>query len=90
MLTHCPTEYNKVMVPSIKLKTIRKGRTSGGILVWYKGDLLISPVKQGKSHIWLRLDQTLGITDRDLYLCAIYIPPVDSPYFEEDTFETLH
>ena len=46
--------------------------------------------KQGKSHIWLRLDQTLGITDRDLYLCAIYISPVDSPYFEEDIFETLH
>ena len=35
------------------------------------------------------LDQTLGITDRDLYLCAIYIPPVDSPYFEDDIFD-LH
>ena len=60
--------------------------------MWYKGDLCcqISPVKQGKSHIWLRLDQTLDITDRDLYLCAIYIPLVDSPYFEEDIFETLH
>ena len=53
--------------------------------MWYKGDLCcqISPVKQGESHIWLRLDQTLGITDRALYLCAIYIPP-------EDIFETLH
>ena len=80
------------MVPSIKSKNIRKGRTLGGILVWYKGDLCrqISVVKQGKSHIWLRLDQTLGITDRNLYVCAIYIPPVDSPYFEEDIFETLH
>ena len=38
----------------------------------------------------MRLDQTLGITDRDLYLCGIYIPPVDSPYFEEDIFDTLH
>ena len=64
--------------------------------MWYKGDLChkISPVNQGKSHIvnqpWLRLDQTLGITDRDLHLCAIYIPPVDYPYFEEDIFDTLH
>jgi len=91
-LIHCPPGYNEIMVPSIKFKNIRKGRTSGGILVWYKEDLCsqISTVKQGKSHIWLRIDQTLGITDRDLYLCAIYIPPVDSPYFEEDIFDTLH
>ena len=60
--------------------------------MWYKGNLCrqISLVKQGKSHIWLRLNQTLGITDRDLYLCAICIPPVDSPFFEENIFDTLH
>lgn len=50
----------------------------------------ISPVKQGKSHIWLRLDQTFGITDKDIYLCAMYTLPVDSPYFEEDNFDILH
>ena len=62
------------------------------MMVWYKGDLChqVSPVKQGKSHIWLRLDQTLGIADRVLYLCAICIPPVDSPNFEEDIFDTIH
>ena len=38
----------------------------------------------------IRLDQTLGITERNLYLFAIYIPPVDSPYFEDDIFENLH
>ena len=92
LLTHCPSGYNEVMVPSVKLKNIRKGRTSGVILVWYKGDLChqISPVKQGKSHIWLRLAQTLGIADRELYLYAMYIHPVDSPYFEEYIFDTLH
>lgn len=60
------------------------GQNIGGTLVWYKGDLClqISPVKQGKSHFWLRLHQTLGITDRDLNLCAIYIPPVNSHYFD--------
>ena len=55
LLTHCPPGYNEVMVPSLKLPNIRKGRTSGGILVWYKEGLChhISPVKQGKSYIWL-------------------------------------
>ena len=43
-----------------------------------------------KSHVWLRLDQTQDTTDRDLYLCVIYIRPVDSPYFEEEIFYTLH
>lgn len=58
--------------------------------MWYKINICcqISPINS-KSHIWLRLDQTLGITDRNLYVCAIYIPPVD-PHFEEDIFETLH
>ena len=74
LLTHCPPGYNEVMVPSLKRTNIRKGRTSGGILVWYKESLChhISPVKQGKSYIWLRLDQTLGITDRDIYVLFIY------------------
>ena len=90
-LTHCPLGYTEVMVPSVKGKNIRRGRTSGGILVWYKENLSsqITPEKQGKSHIWLKLDKSLGITDRDLYLCALYIPPVDSPYFDDNIFETL-
>ena len=39
LLTHCLPAYNEVTVPSVKLKNICKGRTSGGILVWCKGDL---------------------------------------------------
>ena len=91
-LTHCPPGYCEVLVPSIKSKNIRRGRMSGGILVWYKEEFhsQITPEKQGKSHIWLKLDKSLGITDRDLYLCALYIPPIDSPYYDDNIFETLH
>nr|WPH61295.1 reverse transcriptase [Somniosus microcephalus] len=90
--THCPPMYHEIIVPSVKNTKTRKGRTSGGILVWYKGELdkHISPVKQGKSHVWLKLDKNIGIAKKDVYLCAIYIPPIDSPYFEEELFDTLH
>ncbi len=35
-LTYCPSGYYEVIVPSVKLNTVHRGRDSGGILVWYR------------------------------------------------------
>ena len=43
----------------------------------------------GKYYVWLKLKKELLLTDRELFVCAIYIPPSESPYFSEDTFHIL-
>jgi len=86
---HCPIGYKEIIVPSTKNSKIKCGRDSGGILIWHKDDLkhLIKIAKIGKSSIWLEVKSVIPLSN--LYLCAIYIPPHDSPYYEEQSFPTL-
>ena len=62
------------------------------MVLWYRGDLAkhITTVQQGKTHIWLKISQTIGTCDKNIYLCAAYTPPSESPYFNEEFFNTLH
>jgi len=86
-----PPNYRELRIPSIKQPNIKNGRDSGGIIVWFKDHLwhYIQPVKKGKTHIWLKLQKELLCLDEDMYLCATYIPPYESPYYNEDIFPTL-
>ena len=90
--THCPSGYCEVIVPSLKLSTVHRGRDSGGLLVWYRRDLAdhISAVKLGKSHCWIKLNRLIGLSETDTYLCAVYTPPIESPYYDEEDVLTLH
>ncbi len=78
-------------MPSWKLNSIHRDRDSGGLVIWIKNVLapFTSPVQQGKNHIWLKLDKSFGILDKDLFICGIYIPPSDSPYYDDEVFYTL-
>ena len=40
-------------------------------------------------YIWCKLDKTFFNFDQDVFICAIYIPPQDSPYFDPHTFHNL-
>ena len=40
-------------------------------------------------YIWCKLDKSFFHLEKDIFLCAIYIPPRDSPYFNPDTFLDL-
>ena len=86
-----PTGYREFSVPAQKDKNIKQGRCSGGILVWYKEELHgnISAIKKGESHIWLRISSSILTSQSDIYLCAAYIAPAESPYFRPDTYEIL-
>lgn len=92
MSTHCPSGYCEVIVPSIKLSSVQRGRDSGGLLVWYREQLAnhITAVKLGKSHCWLKLHKEIGISETDTFLCAVYTPPVESPYYDEEYISSLH
>ncbi len=46
-------------------------------------------MKKGTTHIWIKLKKEILCLDEDLYLCASYIPPRESPYYNEDIFSTL-
>lgn len=89
--TLTPLNYRELRIPSIKMRNVKNGRDSGGIIVWFKDHLwhYIQPVKKGKTHIWIKLKRELLCLDEDLYLCATYIPPYESPYYNDDIFSTL-
>lgn len=92
MQTHCPKGYHEIVIPSLKNKNVNHGRDSGGILVWYREKLAnhISITQTGKSHCWVELKSNSGMLTNNLYLCAIYIPPIDSPYYEEEYMNNLY
>ena len=56
VVTHCPTGYREVIVPSQKHSSVNRGRDSGGLIIWYKSEKnRIDPLKIHKYHIWLKL-----------------------------------
>ena len=61
------------------------------ILVWCKSKLAehISVIKTEKYYIWLKL-HNIGLTETTTYLCAAYIPPAESEYYEEVYFNNLY
>ncbi len=67
----------------------REERERGGILIWHKDNLkhLIKIVKIENASIWLEVKSV--ISQHNLYLCALYIPPHDSPYYNEQSFLQL-
>lgn len=89
--TGCPANYRELIVPSTKLAGIKQGRDSGGMLIWYKSELThcIKLIKTGAFFIWLEINKELTLTQKNVFLCAAYIPPIESPYFKEDMFSTL-
>ncbi len=69
---------------------VTKGRDSGGMLIWYRTAIdSIKTIQIGKSYIWLKIQKDIVSMDRHIFLCATYLPPAESPYYNEDTFSIL-
>ena len=64
------------------------GRDSGGIVLLYKNTFYdwISIVC---NFLWFKIDKDYAKTVKDIYTCGLYIPPCNSPYFNEELFEEL-
>ncbi|EDO38264.1 predicted protein [Nematostella vectensis] len=74
-----------------KINTKKAGRSSGGILVAAASSFSrsVSVFKQEKDYIWCKLDKRLLSLDEDIFICACYIPPSNSPYFDDEVFSNL-
>ena len=49
----------------------------------------ISHITSHADYIWCKLDKNFFNTDKHIFICAIYIPPRNSLYFDPDTFHDL-
>ncbi len=60
--------------------------------MWYREALAkhISVIALCKFRCWLKLNNQTGISPTDTYLCAIYIPPAESPYHDEEYLNNIH
>lgn len=89
--TGCPIGFREIVLPSTKLRGVTQGRESGGMLIWYRAHLIdsITAIQIGKFNIWLKIQKDIVSTERPIFLCAIYLPPAESPYYSEETFSIL-
>ena len=64
-------------------------RHSGGIIIYYrkeyeKGITHIVNGTNSQNRLWLKLSKEFFGFQENVYLCAVYVPPVTSNYFEND------
>ena len=61
------------------------------VLIWYKSELTnsVKLIKTGQFYIWLEMDKGLTASEENILLCATYIPPLESPYYNEESFSIL-
>ena len=70
----------------------RKGRTSGGIVVYYKKELknnLTFFEKSFENILWVKIANVYLHTDREVYLAALYNSPKHSNYIKENNYNVL-
>ena len=74
--------------PSKKHHRKKNGRSSGGIALGFRTTFKkgIQLVSYHTNFLWCKIDKTYFAIDQDIFLCAIYVPPRDSPYFNPDIF----
>lgn len=70
---HCPKGIREIIIPSQKKSQIKCGRNLKHLIKTVKTQLEVLEVKS-------------ILPQNNLYLCAAYIPPHDSPYYQEKCF----
>ena len=86
------TDANFKILQKCRKKQRRSKRLSGGIVILYKSKLHkgiyeLQDMSTSKNHIiWLKLhvDKVFFGLEKDLFICACYISPVNSPYYDDD------
>lgn len=58
------------------------------MITWSKSELThsIEMIKKVESYIWLKMNKEVLCAEQHVYMCAIYIPPSESPYHNTDLF----
>ena len=81
--------HNFNIIQKCRKKKKRPKRFSGEVMIIYKSNLHkgITEVKnltRSENRIWIKLDRNHFGFQTDLYICACYVPPVSSGYYDED------
>ena len=78
-------------LPGTKGKNVKKGRRSGGVIVYFKRHIApgISLVHKREYSIWIKLDKSFFNLDYDIFLAVIYIRPKYSHQDNEEIFSKL-
>ena len=79
--------YNSFCKYRIRKKRAR--RNSGGIIVYVKKDIVkgieyMKNISRSRNRLWLKLDKSFFGIDEDIYLCGIYVPPINSPHYDNE------
>jgi hypothetical protein len=80
---------NLILFQSVARKKKKSRRHSGGIIVYYKktisrGVTYVNNGSKSENRLWLKLDKSFFDFEHDLYVCAVYIPPVTSVHYDND------
>ena len=84
--------YNCFKTETRKDPSVKKGRSSGGIIVYYKKYLekLIKINKLTPNYIWIEINKELFHNlDKNVKICAIYNPPTNSRYHNPSLMEDI-
>ena len=84
--------YNFIKNGTQKDPSIKKGRSSGGMIIYYKKNLekLIKTIKQTPNYVWIELKKELFHNlNKNLKLCVIYNPPINSRYYNPNVIEDI-
>lgn len=85
--THCPkdkTVYVPGYYPHMSYVTYKGKKEIGGIALLIRDEIKpnVSIVKENEDFLWFKLDKFFFSLERDLYICAAYIPPEKSKYLK--------
>ena len=79
-------------ISKCRKKKKKSRRHSGGIIVYYKksishGIQYLENGSKSENSLWIKLDKSVFSFDQDIYICAVYIPPVTSTHYNSDYVE---
>ena len=85
---HCQLD-GFITVSKSRKKHKKSRRHSGGIILYIKKNIFqgityIPKATLSPNRLWLKLDKNFFGMEKDLYLCAIYIPPYNSVHLDDD------
>ena len=76
----------------MKLKDTTALKTNGGMIIYYKNHLekFIKTFKKTPNYVWIDLKKELFHSlNKDLELCVIYNPPINSTYYNPRVIEDI-
>ena len=55
-------------------------------MIWYKEELSSSlfEIERKSTYVWLKLNKNTIQCNNDICICAAYITPLESPYFDDN------